>query len=132
MKRFFPAIIEKDAESDYGISFPDFPGCVSAGGSPEEAIRMGAEALTGHIAWMARDGEPIPEPTPLAAVRPDPDLNVVCLTLVEITLPGRAKRINVTLDENLIAEIDSITQNRSRFLAEAARAEVARRRRGAA
>jgi metal-responsive CopG/Arc/MetJ family transcriptional regulator len=52
---------------------------------------------------------------------------MVAVTVVGVTVPGRAKRVNVTLDEALLDEIDSIAKNRSRFLAEAARAELARR-----
>ena len=131
MKRCYPAIIEKDDDSDFGIFFPDFPGCVSAGSSPEEVIEKGIEALTGHVAWLVRDGDAIPDPTPISDVRPDPDINMVCLTLIPVTLPGRGKRINISLDENLISEIDSVTKNRSGFLAEAAQAELMRRRRNA-
>ena len=128
MQRYYPAIVDRDGDGSYGIVFPDFPGCVSTGATPEEAVAQGGEALTGHIAWMARDGDPIPNPTPIAGIVHDPEVNLVCLTLVPITLPGRAKRINVTLDENLIEEIDAVADNRSGFLAEAAVAELARRR----
>lgn len=48
-------------------------------------------------------------------------------TLVPVSIPGKARRVNVTLDEALLEEIDAVTDNRSRFLAEAARAELARR-----
>jgi predicted RNase H-like HicB family nuclease len=51
------AYLHKDAESDYGVSFPDFPGCITAGSSLEEARRMAAEALSLHIAGMRDDGE---------------------------------------------------------------------------
>jgi metal-responsive CopG/Arc/MetJ family transcriptional regulator len=47
-----------------------------------------------------------------------------------VTLPGKAQRVNITLDEALLDEIDQIADSRSRFLAEAARAELARRRAG--
>ncbi len=128
MKRLYPAVIDKDEGSDYGISFPDFPGCVSAGSTPEEALAMGAEALSGHVAMMIADGDELPVPTPLAEIVDEPDENVVMHTLIPVVIPGRAKRINVTLDESLLEEIDSETNNRSGFLAEAARAELARRR----
>lgn len=127
MKRFYPAIIDKDPDSDYGISFPDFPGCVSAGSTPEEAIVMGSEALSGHIAIMVADGDTIPEPSSLEKVKADEDMNVFLLTLVPAILPNRPKRINITIDESLLEEIDHIAPNRSAFLADAARAELARR-----
>ncbi|MBV8450385.1 MAG: type II toxin-antitoxin system HicB family antitoxin [Hyphomicrobiales bacterium] len=47
--RHYIALIHKDRESDFGISFPDFPGCISAGSTLEEAASMAAEALSGHV-----------------------------------------------------------------------------------
>lgn len=67
------ALIHKDADSDYGVSFPDFPGCVSAGTTMDEALVMGREALDGHIRLMAEDGETIPEPSSMDAVLLDPE-----------------------------------------------------------
>lgn len=52
------ALIHKDANSDYGVSFPDFPGCISAGSTLEEARRMGAEALALHIAVFHQPAPP--------------------------------------------------------------------------
>ena len=46
------ALIHKDKHSDFGISFPDFPGCVSAGSTLEEAADMGAEALASRRGSM--------------------------------------------------------------------------------
>ena len=87
-----------------------------------------SEALSGHIALMIADGEALPNPTPLEEVAAEKEPSTVAITLVPIVLPGRARRVNVTLDEALLEEIDQISNNRSGFLAEAARAELARRR----
>ena len=43
------AIIHKEAGSDYGVSFPDFPGCVTAGKTMDEVKDMAIEALAFHI-----------------------------------------------------------------------------------
>ncbi len=128
MKRYYPAIIDKDAGSDFGISFPDFPGCVSAGTTIEEAVAQGTEALALHVAGMAEDGEPIPEPSQVDRLARDPKLRPAAIVLVPAVLPSRPVRINVTMDSALIEEIDSVARNRSGFLAEAARAELARRK----
>jgi len=45
---------------------------VTAGRSLEEAKNMALEALTLHIAGMAEDGDPIPEPSTLDDVAKDP------------------------------------------------------------
>jgi predicted RNase H-like HicB family nuclease len=124
---FYPAILEKEPESAFGVTFPDFPGLVSAGNTAEEALVNAHEALAGHIALMVQDGDKLPEPTSVETVTADPEIKVVAITLVGVTIPGKAKRVNVTLDEALLEEIDEVAENRSRFLAEAARAELARR-----
>jgi predicted RNase H-like HicB family nuclease len=43
------AYLHKTRKSDYGVSFPDFPGCITAGRTLEEARRMAAEALALHV-----------------------------------------------------------------------------------
>ena len=30
------AVIHKDPDSDFGVSFPDFPGCITAGATIDE------------------------------------------------------------------------------------------------
>ena len=47
---------------DYGISFPDFPGCISAADTMIDVLAMGEEALTFHIEGMMEDGQAIPRP----------------------------------------------------------------------
>ena len=101
------AYLHKDAKSDYGVSFPDFPGCVTAGGTLEEARRMAAEALTFHVAGMQEDGEAIPEPSTLDELRNDPAMKGAVAFLVELKEPEKTVRINITARESEIAEIDS-------------------------
>jgi predicted RNase H-like HicB family nuclease len=55
--REYVGIIHKDPDSDYSVSFPDFPGCVTAGGSLEEARSMAEEALAFHIDGLMEDGD---------------------------------------------------------------------------
>ena len=93
------AYLHKDKNSDYGVSFPDFPGCISAGSTLEEARKMAAEALAMHVAGMRADGEPIPEPSSLDDLRGDP-------FLTELREPERVVRINITARKSQIAEID--------------------------
>jgi predicted RNase H-like HicB family nuclease len=64
--------IHKDPDSDFGVSFPDFPGCITGGRTLDEAKAMAVEALEGHIAEM-QAGERIPAPSSLDAVLADPD-----------------------------------------------------------
>ncbi len=51
----FFAVIDKDPNSDYGVMFPDFLGCVTAGTTIDEATEMAAEALQFHIDGVYED-----------------------------------------------------------------------------
>lgn len=122
----YPALIHKEADSDYGVSFPDFPGCVTAGATPDEAHAMAEEALQGHVDCMIDAGLPVPEPTALArAYELAAEEEALVVTLVPARVPQRARRVNVTIDAGLLEEIDRSAaargMNRSAFLAEGAR-----------
>lgn len=118
-------LIRKDQGSDFGVDFPDFPGCITAGKSLNEARNMAIEALVLHIQGMTEDREPIPEPSGLDTVMSDPDNRDGVAFLVEVaTRPAKPVRINVMLPEDLVKAIDRTTTNRSRFLAEAARMKL--------
>ncbi|QTH19736.1 type II toxin-antitoxin system HicB family antitoxin [Rhizorhabdus wittichii] len=121
---FYPAIIER-APDGYGVFFPDLPGCTSGGRTVQEAARMAEEALDGHLLVTAQHGETLPEPSELDAVERDPEVDEVARILVRAQKPGRAIRINITMDEGLVARIDRASKNRSRFIADAARMALA-------
>jgi len=127
-KLYYPAFADKDEDSDFCVSFPGFPGCAGAGKTIEEALTGAQEALAGHVALMLADGDVLPSASALEDIAAAREASTVAVTLVPVVLPGRARRVNVTLDEALLEEIDQISNNRSGFLAEAARAELARRR----
>jgi predicted RNase H-like HicB family nuclease len=100
------AYLHKDKNSDYGVSFPDFPGCITAGATLEEARSMAAEALAFHVAGMIEDGEEIPEPSTLDELRGDPAMKGAVAFLTELRQPEKTVRINITARESQLAEID--------------------------
>ena len=118
------AYLHKDAKSDYGVSFPDLPGCITAGSTLEEAKRMAAEALSLHIAGMREDGQEIPEPSTLDELRNDPAMKGAVAFLVPATELERTVRINITARESQIAEIDRLARaaklSRSAFVVQKA------------
>src|SRR3954453_9778731 len=89
------AYLHKDKNSDYGVSFPDFPGCITAGSSLEEARRMAVEALAFHIQGMREDGEDIPEASTLDDLRSDPAMKGAVAFLVGVNPPEKTVRINI-------------------------------------
>lgn len=123
---YYPAVVERGDEG-FGVYFPDLPGCVSAGRNVTEAVVGAEEALQGHLAVMAEHGDPIPSPSDLGDIAPEEGSIEECRVLVRGERPGRAVRVQVSIEEGLLARIDRVAKNRSGFLAEAARAALAAR-----
>lgn len=65
LKSYF-AIVHKDGDSAYGVTFPDLPGCFSAADELDDVLRNAAEALE---LWL-EDG-PVAEPGAPAAIAAD-------------------------------------------------------------
>jgi predicted RNase H-like HicB family nuclease len=84
-------LLRKDADSDFGVDFPDFPGCITAASTLEDVRVMAREALGFHIEGLIEDGEPVPEPRTLAAVMADPDNHDALPILVEIPVTGTTR-----------------------------------------
>jgi len=81
------ALVHKEPDSDFGVSFPDFPGCVTAGKTLEEAKAMAAEALRGHVETMRAVGLPIPAPSTLSAIMQHEDYSD-SLALLPVETPS--------------------------------------------
>jgi predicted RNase H-like HicB family nuclease len=122
------ALLRKDSDSDYGVDFPDFPGCITAGRTLDEARRLASEALALHVRGMMEDRETLPEPSELGNIMADPDNQKAVGFLVDIPIkPVRSIRVNVMLPDDLLKQIDQVSRNRSQFLADAARERLAHR-----
>ena len=129
----YVSFIHRDDDTGYGISFPDFPGCVSVGATVDEAIRHGREALTFHVEGLSDEGEPIPPPRSIEAIKADPEIadwrRGADIVLIPLLLDrGSSRRVNISLDRGLLEAIDDEARlrrmTRSAFLATAARREI--------
>ena len=117
------ALIRKEEGSDHGVEFPDFPGCITAGKDLDEAARLAEEALNFHIDGLLEDGGSLPTPSSLE------DIDVSGAVPFVVQAHNRArKRINITLPEWLIAQIDSAAlasgTSRSGLIEEAAKEKL--------
>ena len=126
------AIIHKASDSDFGVSFPDFPGCVSAGRDLDDARAMAGEALALHLAGMEADGDTLPEPSSLETVMADADNRDGVAILVAAPDRGRKSvRVNVTFPEDALRAIDRAAEERgltrSGFLLESAKSAMDRK-----
>jgi predicted RNase H-like HicB family nuclease len=116
------AYIRKDAESDYGVEFPDVPGCITAGRTLEDAHAMGQEALAAYIEMLNEQGKPVPRPSTLDDLKGDRHRKDAVVSFVELDESlFKPERVNVMIPKGLLARIDAVSEgNRSRFLVEAA------------
>ncbi len=127
------AIIHKDSGSAFGVSFPDLPGCIAVGDTEQDALTNAAAAVAFHVEHMRDHGDTVPLPRPLDQVRADPAFaddfaGHVAVALVPYAPPGKTVRINITIDEHLLAAIDRAARERgstrSGLLGEAARRNI--------
>ncbi|WP_338445973.1 type II toxin-antitoxin system HicB family antitoxin [Pelagerythrobacter marensis] len=122
-QQFYPAILyPSDQDGLFGVVVPGINVNVSAS-SEEAALQMAAAVLQDVIDDLASDDAGIPQPLKRADIEP----NGGTIVLLPATMPGQSKRINITMDEDLIRRIDTVASNRSAFLASAARAQLAAR-----
>lgn len=123
------AYLHKDRDSDYGVSFPDFPGCITAGKTLDEASRMAAEALALHIQGMIEDGEAVPEPSKVDDIAADAAKHRAIAFMVRIEAPDATVRVNITARESQIEKIDALAEaaglTRSGYMVRAATSDVA-------
>src|SRR5712691_9821022 len=113
----------------FGVSFPDFLGCTTVADGLDAIVPKAAEVLAFHIEGMIEDGRELPQVRTLAQLRKDPtfreDSAGAMIALVPYAPPARAVRINITLDESLLARVDraaeAVGETRSGYLADAAR-----------
>ena len=128
MAHYF-GLIRKDDSSDYGVEFPDFPGCITAGKTLDEARLLATEALNAHVAFMLEDSERLPVPTNLEKIMALAENRNAVGILVDVNLPSAVRRINITIREEALSKIDYYAKThgytRSDFLTRAALKELA-------
>lgn len=116
----------------FGVSFPDFPGCITTAATEEDAVRKGSEALSFHVSGMVEDGDVLPMLRSARELRADPEFadasQGAIVAMIPFELPAKSVRVNISVDENLLDAIDRAAtaagQSRSAFLAEAARLRI--------
>ncbi len=123
------ALLRKEMESDFGVDFPDFPGCITGAESLEAAHRRASEVLRFHIKGMVEDGDPIPEPSSIEKIMTDP-ANEGAIPFLVAVPDTRTRRVNITVPETDLEAIDTYARqhnmSRSAFLVRAAKRAMSR------
>ena len=118
----------------YGVVVPDLSGCTSAGKTTDQAYRNAIEAVRLWVEDAEADGEKLPRPRTLEALRADPEIAAALAEGAAITIvpvlrdAGRPAKANLSLDAGLLQAIDEAAQahglTRSAFIASAARDKI--------
>ncbi len=127
--RTYIALVHKDADSAWGISFPDVPGCFSAADRKEDILPNAIEALGLHL-----DGHDAPEARDVTEIAADPEVakdlhaGAFLMAVPHVTMAHKAVRANISLDKGVLDAIDAAARERgmtrSSFIAEAALNEI--------
>lgn len=128
-----------EKNTDYQVSVPDLPGCAITAQTIDLGMEQVTKAIQSHLTILAEYGEKIPNAKGLESHRKDYILenphtfSQAFWAIVNIDITpylGKSHKINVTLPELLIAQIDdkvsksSDYKTRSGFIASACFAEL--------
>lgn len=122
----YPVAIETGNDTTaWGVVVPDLPGCFSAGDTLEEALIQAEDAITAWIEAALDDGQDIPAPSPIEALRSaHPEFDGWMWALVKIDpamLDDTLERVNISLPRRVLHRLDararSAGETRSGFIA---------------
>ncbi len=99
MLSVYPACFFKE-ENGYSVIFPDLNDLATCGATLDEAMRMAVDCLAGYIHWCRRDGDPIPEPSPMDKI----DVNTIARDLDPDSPVGEAFVNMVSVDAEAYAK----------------------------
>lgn len=104
-ERTYIGLVHKDPDSDYGVTFPDLPGCVTADSTLEAVKVMAAEALGLHLEGMAAYGEYIPPASSADAILAHEDAAAaIALIVVEGDPPRTEEEAQAAFDAFMASE----------------------------
>jgi len=123
----YPVLIHKEADSEYGVTLPDVPGCFTSGKSVRDALKNLQEAVACY--YKDENVNTPPEPSNIEDLISREDLYTeggfwLLADLDFSFLSQKIVRINVTIPEYKLAMIDrtekKLGMSRSAFLLRAA------------
>lgn len=127
------AITCLESSTNYLFTLPDLPGCKTESVTIDAGMVELRKAMQSHLEILAEYGERIPTPTTIDKCRAANNNESLIWAMIEFDITpylGKSHKINVTLPELLIKQIDdrvSKSENyktRSGFIAKACMAEL--------
>ncbi|MEI9992209.1 MAG: type II toxin-antitoxin system HicB family antitoxin [Rhizomicrobium sp.] len=103
--RLYPAVLEKAEKKTFAVWLPDFPDCVAAGRTQEEAVEKAQVRLSDIVDGLAEQDREMPEPTAMDAIAKPK--NFLAFVMISVAPPDPSERVNVYLPKRLIAKVDA-------------------------
>ncbi len=129
--RNYIAVVGRNADSAFGVWFPDIPGCFVAAADAQDITRKAIEALTAHLNGETPPSRAAPEIAALPRVRDAMREGAFLLAIPYRVVNRRLVRANISLDKGTLNAIDAAARERgmtrSAFIAEAAMNEITAR-----
>lgn len=128
----YPIALKKILGSEqYKVTVPDLPGCECTASSIDNALQEIEKSMASHFSILAEYGEHIPHALTIEKHQVNFTNVIWCLIDIDITpYLGKSHKINVTLPELLIKQIDDLVskseahKTRSGFIASACLKEL--------
>jgi predicted RNase H-like HicB family nuclease len=108
----YAGIAERGGSGDYGLYFPDLPGCVTVADTLGDLDGSAREALTLHLEGMLAGGEVLPLPTAPEALPHDPDVAEAGVMLITVHVGDRPSPTIIDLPTALLDRVDQAAQAR--------------------
>jgi predicted RNase H-like HicB family nuclease len=105
-QRFYPAVLERGPKLTFAVWFPDFPGCVAAARSQEDAMAKAQEALARAVVELYERGATLPEPTPFERIDVPKGCDLITMVALGVDPPDPSERVNIYLPKSLLARVD--------------------------
>lgn len=123
----YPAVFHYD-DDGISVSFPDLPGCLTCGDTPEEALAMAKDAMGLWLYDAETCGDPIPEPSDVRSIPLEageaPIMVDVFMPLFRPLVKDRAVKKTLTIPAWLNQAAEQAHVNFSQVLQEALKARL--------
>ena len=100
MNYIYPAVFYPEDDGRYSVIFPDLNDLATYGDNLADAFAMAQEVCGQYLFSSLRDGDPLPQPTPVNSVEKDDEealVNFICINLDEYARAYDDKAVKKTL-----------------------------------
>ncbi len=122
------AVVHKDPDSAYGISFPDLPGCFSAADEAGDVLPNAIQAVEFYLEDATDGRAPRSFEDVKREVSEELAEGAFLLAVPYVRILSRVVKANISLDRGILDAIDEAaslrSMTRSAFMVEAARNEI--------